>query len=94
MAKQTINVGSAPNDGTGDQLRDALIKVNENFDELYNFKIKNIAPTLPHGEAGDLAGMIAFDVDYLYVCVADYVDNATIIWKRINLPVPGSPTAW
>lgn len=35
MAKQTINVGSAPNDGTGDPLRDAMVKVNSNFTELY-----------------------------------------------------------
>lgn len=35
MGKQTINIGSAPNDGTGDPLRDAFDKVNDNFDELY-----------------------------------------------------------
>lgn len=35
MAKQIINVGSVPNDGTGDALRDAMIKVNSNFDEVY-----------------------------------------------------------
>lgn len=35
MAKQTINVGTAANDGTGDPLRNALVKANENFDELY-----------------------------------------------------------
>lgn len=33
--KQTINVGGSPNDGTGDHLRDAFIKVNDNFDEVY-----------------------------------------------------------
>lgn len=33
--QQTINVGTSPNDGTGDPVRDAFIKVNENFDELY-----------------------------------------------------------
>jgi hypothetical protein len=36
MAKQTINVGSTANDGTGDKLRDAFVKVNDNFTELYN----------------------------------------------------------
>lgn len=35
MAKQVINVGTSANSGGGDPLRDALIKVNENFDELY-----------------------------------------------------------
>jgi hypothetical protein len=40
MAKQTINVGTSANDGTGDQLRDAFIKTNENFTELYTGKVK------------------------------------------------------
>ena len=35
MAKQTVNLGSSANDGTGDPLRTAFTKINENFDELY-----------------------------------------------------------
>lgn len=34
MALQTINVGNFVNDGTGDDLRTAFVKINENFDEL------------------------------------------------------------
>lgn len=47
MAKQTIGVGSAPNDNTGDFIRDAFIKVNANFDELYS------------DDAGDVGSIIA-----------------------------------
>ena len=36
MAQQITNVGSAPNDGTGDTLRNSQIKANANFTELYN----------------------------------------------------------
>jgi len=36
MSKQTINVGTASDDGTGDTLRAAFVKVNENFTEVYN----------------------------------------------------------
>ena len=36
MAKQIINTGLAANDGTGDPIRTAMIKVNANFTELYN----------------------------------------------------------
>lgn len=36
MAKQTINIGTTPNDGTGDPIRDAMEKINENFDEIYS----------------------------------------------------------
>jgi len=35
MAKSTINLGTTPNDRTGDTLRDAGTKVNSNFSELY-----------------------------------------------------------
>ena len=36
MAKQTIGIGTTANDGTGDPLRDAFDKVNDNFDEVYS----------------------------------------------------------
>lgn len=36
MAKQTINVGTNADDGTGDNLRAAFVKVNDNFTEVYN----------------------------------------------------------
>ena len=35
MAQQTVSIGSSSNDGTGDPLRTAFTKVNENFSELY-----------------------------------------------------------
>lgn len=34
MAVQIINVGQIANDGTGDDLREAFIKINQNFEEL------------------------------------------------------------
>ena len=36
MAKQSIGVGSASNDGTGDTLRQGAFKVNANFNEIYS----------------------------------------------------------
>ena len=36
MSKRVINIGNAPNDGTGDPLRTGLSKVNDNFTEIYN----------------------------------------------------------
>lgn len=36
MAIQTINIGTIANDGTGDDLREAFAKVNNNFTELQN----------------------------------------------------------
>ena len=36
MSKQSINIGSAANDGTGDPLRTAFDKINDNFQEVYD----------------------------------------------------------
>ena len=37
MARQGIGTGSSPNDGTGDNLRTAGGKINDNFSELYGY---------------------------------------------------------
>jgi len=34
MTIETINIGNAANDGTGDDLREAFIKVNQNFQDI------------------------------------------------------------
>ena len=47
MAKQVIGVGTSANDGTGDPIRDAFVKVNANFTELYT------------DDAGDVNSIIA-----------------------------------
>jgi hypothetical protein len=36
VTQQVINIGAAPNDGTGDQLRVSFDKCNQNFSELYD----------------------------------------------------------
>lgn len=41
MAKQSINIGTVANDGTGDPLRTAMDKANDNFDELYTITPNN-----------------------------------------------------
>ena len=37
MAKQTINLGTVANDDTGDSLRVGGDKINDNFNEIYNY---------------------------------------------------------
>ncbi len=37
MAQQNINIGTNPNDGTGDTLRDGGQKINDNFTEVYDY---------------------------------------------------------
>jgi len=81
MTLQVINVGNTPNDGTGDPIRTAYIKCNDNFGELYS-RVQDTPPDTSAGTTGDAAGMIAFDNTYLYVCVADY-DTSSEIWRRV-----------
>jgi hypothetical protein len=47
MAKQVVNIGTTANDGTGDPLRSAFDKINDNFTELYD------------DDAGDVGSIIA-----------------------------------
>lgn len=46
MSIKTINIGAVQNDGTGDPLRDAFGKVNENFAELDLLKAPKNSPAL------------------------------------------------
>jgi hypothetical protein len=41
-------------------------------------------PAHDYGVTGDRKGMFAHDNTHLYVCIADYVNNSTVIWKRIS----------
>tara|TARA_S200002703_G_scaffold120772_1_gene106603 strand:+ start:247 stop:753 length:507 start_codon:yes stop_codon:yes gene_type:complete len=54
MAKQVINIGTTANDGTGDPLRTAFDKVNDNFTELYSDDA---------GDVGSIIGGTGLEVD-------------------------------
>lgn len=46
MARQVVNVGNDPNDGTGTPLRDAMVIINDNFLELYTNPVVNTSITV------------------------------------------------
>ena len=50
MAQQTLNIGLTANDGTGDTLRVAMDKVNDNFDEIYASPLFNEDITISGNE--------------------------------------------
>jgi len=52
MALQKINIGTKPNDGTGDTLRDVFRKVNTSFDAIDNIS-NGVANVLDFGAKGD-----------------------------------------
>ena len=45
---------------------------------------KQATPTANTGSSGDVAGMIAWDTNYIYICTGSY-DGTTAIWKRVAL---------
>ena len=50
MAQQSLGLGSSANDGTGDTLRVAMDKVNDNFDEIYASPLFNEDITISGNE--------------------------------------------
>jgi|7_EtaG_2_1085326.scaffolds.fasta_scaffold00234_19 hypothetical protein len=62
MTKQTINLGSTPNDGTGDPLRSSFGKTNDNFNEIYS----------TFGDGSTLSGIATS------AGIANYANNAGI----------------
>jgi hypothetical protein len=56
MSRQVIYVGQVPNDGTGDSLRTAGQKVNQNFEEVYT-ALDSFSYTLPAATTSILGGV-------------------------------------
>jgi len=67
MAKQIINIGASANDGTGDPLRNAFDKVNDNFNEVY-FALGGNSPSTIFNAQGEIevlgeSNKISFEYD-------------------------------
>ena len=81
MTQEIINVGTAPDDGSGDPIRTAFTKTNSNFTQLYN-RVQN-PPATPYGQLGDQVGMYAVSSIYFYYCFANY-DGSNVIWGEVS----------
>jgi hypothetical protein len=87
MAKQTINVGTTANDRTGDPLRIAFTKINQNFTELYNVDANTViisdisdltdnSNLLFSGNYEDLANTPFIPTD-----LSDLTDNSNLLFS-------------
>lgn len=80
MSQQTINIGSFPSDGSGDPLRVAFDKINENFAELYTVTGLSNAASNSAGTVTSVAnkfGNVTLYVqDVIGAASKGYVDNA------------------
>lgn len=61
MAQQLIDIGSVANDGTGDTLRQAGDKINDNFTELYTQAIRAVTGTTDTVLNTDFRKIVAYD---------------------------------
>ena len=80
MAKQSVNIGTTANDGTGSPLRTAFDFINDNTDELYNLL----------GDGTDLSITGDVSISAGAVTIAD--DAVTGAKIADNVALAGSPT--
>ena len=80
MTKQTINVGTSPNDNRGDSLRASFQKINANFTELYTALGLNADVNLNLG-AFEFAGSVLSTTD----SSAIVIDQATTITSNLTV---------
>lgn len=66
MTKKVINVGTYANSKDGDTLRNAFIKINENFTEVYN-EISALTGNLPDTYTANLKGSVLSQTDVVLV---------------------------
>ena len=104
MAQQTINIGSSANDGTGDPLRTAFDKINDNFTELYGSSPFGKQVTISGNEVfanasnADLilngngtGGVVASAIKISGTTISS--DDSTQVQVNENLDVDGNITA-
>ncbi|ANN78908.1 hypothetical protein [Bordetella flabilis] len=87
MAIQQINVGTAPNDGTGDPIRTAFVKANANFQDLDG----RVAAAIPTSQRGAVNGVapLGADAKVPAVNLPSYVDDVVEVQNNAALPQPG-----
>jgi len=84
MAVQLINIGQIANDGTGDDLREAFFKVNQNFEEL-DLRDDEQTTVSNLGTIGEglFANKINYDLQFKKIAAGDFislaVDNEKIV---------------
>lgn len=61
--------------------KSVIVSLDNAFREVAT---RQATPSAKTGSSGDVAGMIAWNTSYIYICTADY-DGTTAIWKRVAL---------
>lgn len=84
MAKQTINVGTAPNTRNGDTLRDAFVKTNANFTELYNLANADVQIPAQYGNSGKVLKTTGSSLLFEHISYNELTDRPTLFSGSYN----------
>ena len=83
MSIKIINVGNAVNDGSGDDLRSAFVKVNDNFNELNNRQGQNNTASNLIGGIGLFKEKVGADLRFKSIAAGPGIslasNNTTIV---------------
>lgn len=98
MAIQLINVGQIANDGTGDDLREAFVKINQNFEELdLRDDEQTTASNLGNIGQGIFFNRVNYDLQFKKIAGGDNItlsaDNEKIIINASNVVTDITVTA-
>jgi len=75
MPRQLINIGQSANDRSGDPLRTAFTKINNNFEELYSYYNDPGSYNITLELAGDLSGSVSF---------SPFIPSTEVLTANIN----------
>ena len=84
MARQPIGIGTIANDGTGDPLRDAFDKINDNFIELYDDDANDV------NSVNGQTGTVILDTDDIGEGATNKYDKTVVLTQGDNVTITGT----
>lgn len=84
MAKQVVNIGTAANTRNGDSLRDAFVKVNNNFTELYALSAADVQIPAQAGHGGKVLKTTGLSLLFEHVSYNELTDRPTLFSGSYN----------
>jgi hypothetical protein len=88
----TVNTGTVANDGTGDDLRSAFIKVNENFIAITDVGFD--AGNIDVSGSIQIAGNLSIDNDYVPTANTDPGQTGQIVWDTDHIYICVATNSW
>lgn len=92
MTQQIIDVGSTANDGTGDPIRTAFIKTNDNFTELYNASTVSVTGNISGGNVSVTGSVLGGSVSVTGTVTAQTVSTTGLAVSGIETVSPNYVT--